>query len=226
MKDNFTFTTKGLIKKINDDSIGIRVSEDLTRVCVCDGHWGKEAALQAKKDCLLIKNFPTNSRAALSLINGIQMKLFKRFGRLKMKPEKDFTPETSLLTVELSKNNELRIISYGDCRLMVTRQGKIIFKIKTINTWLGAFSFLGLRNRITVKKATIFKKIVCQSGDLIWIFTDGVDECIYEKPTISLKWLAKTGLQDDDLKKIINIVMGEIRRLGAEDNASIAIIKC
>ena len=143
-----------------------------------------------------------------------------------MDPEKDFTPETSLLAVEIDSKNQLTILSYGDCRLMVSRKEKIVFQLKTIKTWLGAFSFLGLRNRLSVNKAIIFKRITCKTNDLVWLFTDGIDECVYEKPTISFIWLAKTGSNHSNVKMIIKKVVEEVKRFGAEDNASIAIIKC
>lgn len=226
MQSNFLFSTKGLIKKINEDQIGIRVFGDKTRISICDGHWGKEASLIAKTACLQIKRFPDDKSKAIKLINKIQKELFNKLGHKNMDPEKDFTPETSLLAIEINSVNQLTILSYGDCRLMITHHGKIIFRLKTVKTWLGAFSFLGLRNRLPVTNATIFKKITCKSNDLIWLFTDGVDECRYEKPTISFIWLAKTGSKNNNVKMIIKKVVEEVERFGAEDNASIAIIKC
>lgn len=226
MKSNFIFTTRGFAKKLNEDQIGIRIFGDKTRICICDGHWGTEAALIACKTCLDIKSFPNNRSTTIELVESIQKAIFDKFGRLNMDPEKDFTPETSLLAVEIDSNNQLSIISYGDCRLMISNNKKILFKLKTVKTWLGAFSYLGLRNRTSVRKSVIFKKLVCKSNDLIWLFTDGIDECKYEKPTITLKWLAETGSKFKNLETITKKIIKKVENCGAEDNASIAIIKC
>lgn len=226
MKSNFIFTTRGFIKKLNEDQIGIRIFGDKTRICICDGHWGREAAIITKIACLNTKSFPSSKSTAIELVESIQKAIFDKFGRLNMDPEKDFTPETSLLAAEIDSKNHLTIISYGDCRLMISNNKKILFKLETVKTWLGAFSFLGLRNRTSVKKSVIFKKLVCKSNDLIWLFTDGIDECKYEKPTITLKWLAETGLKFKNLETITKKVIKKVENYGAEDNASIAIIKC
>src|SRR3989344_2857476 len=150
MKTNFLFSTAGLVKKTNEDEIGIRVLGDRTRVCVCDGHWGKEAAHIALYTCLQTETFPSGRLTSIKLTEIIQKEIYNKFGHSKMNSEKDFTPETSLLAVEIDSKNHLNIFSYGDCRLMISRDGKIIFKLKTVKTWLGAFSFIGLRNRASV----------------------------------------------------------------------------
>jgi len=219
-------TSKGLVKIKNEDGIGIRAFGKKVRICICDGHWGSAAANLAKSKILRAKSFPTNKSKATSLIENIQKGVFNKFGLAKMNPEKDFTPETGLLAVEIDPTFHLKIFSYGDCRLIISRNGKIKYKHKMHKTWLGAFSFLTLRNRLSVKSATVFKKIICQPNDLIWLFTDGIDECKYEKPTIRLEWLAKIGSEIEKPKEIVIRVMQEVEKLGAEDNASIAIIKC
>lgn len=233
MKINYIFQSKniclgtctGLIKKINEDKIGIRISGKTTKVCVCDGHWGKEAATLAKKVCLADK-FPRSKQTSIKLVAEIQKEIFEKFGFKNMDPERDFTPETSLLAIKINSKKQLSIVSYGDCRLIITRKSKLIFKLKTNQTWLGAFSFLGIRHRIPVKKATIYKSIICESGDTILLFTDGIDECKYEHPTIPLKWLALIVTENIKPKIILSKIFSKVRYYGAEDNASIAIIKC
>lgn len=219
-------TSKGLVKTTNEDAIGIHVFRRKTRICICDGHWGAKAAILAKSGILNTKSFPTNNFKAINLVENIQSRLFKKFGQAKMDPEKDFTPETSLLAMEINSSLELNIFSYGDCRAMITRNGKIRYKHKMHKTWLGVFSFLKLRNRSSAKKATVFKHLVCKPNDQILLFTDGVDECKYEHLTISSLWLAKQSFENSNLETIVNKIFNKIEKLGAEDNASIAIIKC
>lgn len=219
-------TTKGLVKKVNEDSMGVLNVNDRLRLCVCDGHWGLVAANLAKDMVLDLPHFPNNLQEAINVTQSIQTLLWKKLGKVRMNPKSDFTPETSLLAIEIDSARRLHILSYGDSRLMVSRNEKIKFKLKTQKTWLGAFSFLGLRSRLSVNIATQFKRLECRTDDLIWLFTDGVDECRYEQPTISHKWLYKLGAEDNSLETIVLKIFEKVERFGAEDNASIAIVRC
>lgn len=216
-------TTMGLLKKTQEDAVGIKTTRSSQTVCICDGHWGDQAAILVKNS--ILKNpFPKSKTEAISQVKLIEKKLWQKFGQEKMDPEKDFTPETSLLAIEKNGHN-LNIMSYGDCRLLIIRNKKIIFRLKTNPTWLGAFSFLRLRNRLTVNKALVFKKINCKVGDIVMVFSDGVDECRYEKPTLSYKWLAEQTGEEISLSQISTAVFAAIKQAGAEDNATLALIK-
>lgn len=215
--------TPGLKKTTQEDISGVKITKDNQIVCLCDGHWGDQAAIFVKNS--ILKNpFPKSKTEAVRQVKLIEKKLWQKFGNQKMDPEKDFTPETSLLAVE--KNGlSLNIMSYGDCRLLVIRNKKVIFRLKTNPTWLGAFSFLGLRNRLTVNQALVFKKISCKVGDIVMVFSDGVDECQYEKPTLSYKWLAEQTGKEISLSQTSSVIFAAIKQAGAEDNATLAFLK-
>lgn len=204
--------------------MGFSQKKGALHVYLCDGHWGAAGASNVMSALLKLTDFPKTKAAAIAVVRKIEKDLHQQFGHPKMDENKDFTPETSLLAVELT-NGKLTIFSYGDCRLMISRHGKIIYRHAVKKTWLGVFSFLGLRKRLSSYKATQFKKIACQKGDLIWLFTDGIDECHYEKSTISFAWLAKTGRATKNLKTVANKVLREVENFGAEDNASLAILR-
>ena len=215
--------TIGLVKDINEDTSGFEISEQSEVLCIADGHWGSEAAFYCKEK-ILKNQFPSTKKEARSLVKKIEKDLFKLYGANKMDPEKDFTPETSFVAIEKNKNL-LSIMSYGDCRALVIRDQKIIFELKTIPTWLGAFSYLGLRNRVPVDESLVFEKIRTHSGDIVMIFSDGVDECKYETKTISFEWLAKQANDRHDLEIIMKKIFSEIEMNGAEDNAALGLIR-
>lgn len=216
-------STTGLQKMINEDAVGFKMTDTRTLVCLCDGHWGDFAA-KFVQNKILSKPFPKSKKEAVWDLKIIENQLWEKFGTENMDQNKDLTPETSLVAVEKIENI-ISIMSYGDCRLIVCRKGQQIFKLKTIPTWLGAFSFLRLRNRISIEKALIFKKIICQPGDIVMLFSDGVDECKYEVKTISTHWLANQTKESIKLRKIALNIFKAIEQIGAEDNASLAILR-
>lgn len=208
------FTTRGLVKKINEDQIRRRIFKNKVIVCLCDGHWGKEAAILVSNK--IVKSFPSTEAQAQLLLKNLQKDLFRQCGKKILDSELDKPPETSIIAAEL-KDKTLKILSYGDCRGIISRKNKIIFKSSTQKTWLGAFSHLGLRKRLSIESGLVFKKINLKLSDKIWLFTDGVDECIYEKATIPHTWIVKHSRQQ---------ILSRVLRNGAEDNASLVILKC
>lgn len=210
------FSTKGLVKKINEDQIRRRNLKDKIIVVLCDGHWGKSAAVFVSNQ--IVSNFPQNKNQAQILLENLQARLFENYQKTDLDPELDKPPETSVIAIQFDKKSkELKIFSYGDCRGLICRNEKIINKIKTRKTWLGAFSHLGLRNRLSIKPGLIYKKISLKTGDKVWLFTDGIDECTYETPTITHDWIVKHSKQQ---------ILLRVLKHGAEDNASLIILKC
>lgn len=197
-------TIKG-VKPVNEDVIGHLCSV----VCLCDGHWGDQAAKLACKS--ILNNFPTSKVQAVQLLESIQEALFQL--RTNENP-----PETSVAAINMDiYARVITILGYGDCRLLIVRNKKIVFSLKTRPTWLGALSHLQIRKRLSPRKGIIFKKMQLQAGDRVMMFTDGVDECVYEKPTIPHQWIA-THSQKEIFERIL--------KHGAEDNASLIIFRC
>lgn len=215
--------TVGLKKTTNEDSIGFNVTSTGAVICLCDGHWGDFASKLAKRG-ILNKSFPKSKPEAIQDIKEIELQLWKKFGIENMDQNKDLTPETSLIAVE-KIGNVISVMAYGDCRMIVCRQGLPVLELKTTATWLGAFSFLKLRGRISIEKALIFKKIICQPGDVVMLFSDGVDECKYEVKTIPTNWLASQTKELSQLEKIAFKIFDTVEQNGAEDNASLGLIK-
>ena len=217
-------TITGLVKKNNEDRIGYLAHDDITRVCIADGHWGAEVAQIITKHWLEPSlDFPVSKKTAILKTGSVENEIYKAFGRLVMNPDKDFTPEASFVAVQISQK-VISMASYGDCRLLIVQSGKITYEQPTTSTWLGVFSHSGLRGRLSVEEATIYKELPLENGSSVLIFTDGVDECIYEKPTISLDTLANLANQDSP-EAVFNSILDEVFAYGAEDNASLAIVK-
>jgi len=199
------FTTPGLVKSVNEDVVGINQNI----ICICDGHWGTQAAILACKT--LANHFPTSRFQAVATLKTIQEKLFK----IQKNPD---PPETSVLAIKINiKNHSFIYISYGDCRLLVSRKNRIFFSLPTCPTWLGALSHQKTRNRLSVDQATLFGTKKLHPNDQLFLFTDGVDECIYETPTIPHTWLIKHSPDQ---------ILSRIQKHGAQDNASLVIVKC
>jgi serine/threonine protein phosphatase PrpC len=167
-------------------------------------------------------SFPCERESAIKAIRTLQSALYDTYGSAHMDETSDFTPETSLIAVELD-GHHVRIVSYGDCRLLIARHGIPRFTLDTHETWLGAFSHLGLRQRIPVEQATIFAEQQLGSGDRLCLYTDGVDECVYNTPTISIDTLA-TLTDTADSEDALKTILSRVFKCGAEDNATLAII--
>lgn len=226
LNDNLVLgTTIGLVKKSNEDALGCLSSLGNARLCIVDGHWGGEAAH-------IIRNywidtdlaFPQSLAKAVRATERVEEELFGKFGKKSMDAIHDLTPEAAFVSVELSQNT-MSIVSYGDCRLLLIRNQEVTFELKTRETWLGAFSRLGLRQRLSVKKAVIFDNISILSGDLIILFSDGVDQCVYGKPTISNKRILELEGRNKKISELFNALIDEVFLNGAEDNASLIVMR-
>jgi len=215
-------TTNGLVKTVNEDRIGYKNQGDSLRICIADGHWGQQAAEVIAEQWLRV-DLPQEFSEAVELAKRTERSLYESFGSLNMDESRDFTPEASFVAVKI-RGNEVDIVGYGDCRLAIIREGRAYSQLPTKATWLGAFSYLGLRNRIPVETGLILEHWRLVPGDQLILFTDGVDECVYEKPTISMAELAGLAHQEK-LSQSVDAVLAKIMACGAEDNASFAIFR-
>lgn len=228
-KDKLIFgTTSGLVKKTNEDRAGYinpKNEPSSFRICLTDGHWGEEASEEII-NFWLNQNlvFPKSRENAIATTKQIEKKLLELFGEKDMNAQTDFTPEAAFIVCEISKSDQLTIISYGDCRLLITNKQKIRYNLPIRSTWLGAFSGLGLRNRLSVENALIFERQQIQLEDYVFLFTDGIDECVYNTPTIPLHMIAKL-TKKLELETIFNSIIEQVFVHGAEDNASLVIFK-
>ncbi len=216
-------TTTGLIKEENEDGIFVSANQTI-RICIADGHWGSQATKiilnHWNKNKLI---FPENKKMALKEVKKIEAKIYKVFGNAKMNPNSDFTPESGFIYTEIY-NHILKVISYGDCRLLVVNQGAVRKQIETRQTWLGAFSKLGLRNRLSIEQGLIYEEIILQKGDVVLAFTDGVDQCVYGKDTLSAQSMAKIALRGT-VRAIFDNIFKAVFSAGAEDNASLVVFR-
>ncbi len=217
-------TAIGLKKEINEDSVSLFIDGNITRICISDGHWGEEASDIINKywiDKNLI--FPKNLIEAQNETNKIEDILYQKFGEKVTDENKDFTPESSFICIEIV-DDKVSIVSYGDSRLFIMDKENIKFIQECKSTWLGVFSRLGLRGRLSVKEGVVFNVEKLNPGDSVFLFTDGVDQCIYEKDTISFDAIAsfskKLNVEDS-----VDTILKEVFNFGAEDNASLVIYK-
>jgi serine/threonine protein phosphatase PrpC len=217
-------TTTGLVKKTNEDRVGYRKTTLGYRLSICDGHWGDKAAQLAIEEWLNDDaEFPISKEDAIHKTKVLEDKLFSIFGKAKMDSQKDFTPETAFIAVEIS-GDKLTIISYGDCRLIICANQEIQYQHPTSPTWLGAFSHLGLRDRFGIEESLQYKTVKLADNQKVLMFTDGVDECIYEKPTIGIEVLAElTSLGEPE--QILDSIIKSVFDYGAEDNAGLIVFK-
>lgn len=216
-------TTLGLAKTTNEDRLGYLEKNSTLRICIADGHWGDDAADKIVRYWLdSAMQFPTTHAEAVSASRTIESLLFDAFGHEKMNPDHDRTPEAAFIVIELDQH-QLRIISYGDCRLLVARHGAPFYQLPTVATWLGAFSQLGLRDRARIDDALVYNSLDLNPGDTIVLFTDGIDECVYEVPTISPETVAHIASSQPP-QQAFDTILKDVFAHGAEDNASLAII--
>lgn len=217
-------STLGLVKATNEDVVKYVLKGGILRLCMADGHWGDFAAQTAVEHWMRPDEaFPTSTHEVIEHMQEIENKIFNEHGQDDMDENKDFTPETSVVAIELS-TKRLSIASYGDCRLIVARAGKVLYTMNMHETWLGAFSRLGLRKRGSVDGSTVFDSLELETGDTVVVFSDGVDQCIYEEPTISFETIAQYA-SDKDIQAGFDSIMNLVFEKGAEDNASLAIIR-
>lgn len=216
-------TTRGLVKDVNEDRIGFaKFGSSTLKFVVADSHWGEEAAVLVMRVWASSRKLISNRAEAVSFALKIQSMIYKKFGHCEMDEEKDRTSESSYVAAEI-KQDRLILHSYGDSLAFLVRNGHIIHEQQVEKTWLGAFSFLGLRARMPVLSATKFDQIKLERGDVLLLMTDGVTECKYETPVISKDEIAKLcSLKPEVIvKKLMQLVFGN----GAEDNASLIVFK-
>lgn len=152
----------------------------------------------------------------------LERMLANRFAVPSHDTETTRTPEASTLTITVHPDNRMDVVGYGDCRLSVVRNGHVLYRYDTAATWLGLFSSIGLRDRIPAKSGTHVESVQLNKRDTILLYTDGVDECIYEKPTLDVESFAKSNAT---ATQIHDEVMGAVFRHGAEDNVTIVVYK-
>jgi serine/threonine protein phosphatase PrpC len=219
-------TTPGLKKSDNEDSLAISKDVESIRIFLADGHWGDKAAISHSQMTEHLESFPDSKAAAAQLVKSLEQDLYQSYYFPGIDENKDFTPETSLLGIEYRLEEKLlSIYNYGDCRLLIIRDNQIFFQLETQPTWLGVFSKLGLRQRQSVDDALLYKQIKLQTGDYVVAFSDGIDECIYQQPTISNETLVNIVTESKTNLIAFDKIMDKVFKYGAEDNASLVIFK-
>lgn len=210
-------TKLGLVKEVNEDAIGCRTEEDGTlRISIADGHWGQEAAVECVEYWL---NNPIDTNPLQSM-RWLEATLAKRFAVPLPDAETTRTPEASTLTITIHPDGRMNVVGYGDCRLSVVRDGRVMYRYNTLASWIGLFSSLGLRDRVPVDSGTVVESLPLLAGDTILLYTDGVDECVYETPTLDVESFAAS---DNAPVQICEEIMRAVFECGAEDNATMAI---
>lgn len=207
----------GLKKKVQEDVLFVDEKQDL--FVIADGHWGKEAAEIAVQFISQNPEFQTKENA-IEFIKKIELELFQKFGKEEMDKDVDTPPETSILAARIISDT-LHLLSYGDCYSYLVRSGEIISLNSQKPTWLGAFSYLGLRNRQSVEQSLEFKEIEIQKGDILLLMTDGITECVYETPTISEEDILKVIQEKTNSKQIVRELVEKAYECGGEDNIAV-----
>lgn len=212
-------TRVGLENKINEDAVGYLINEDgSVRISIADGHWGSEAATRCLEYWLSIsaENNPIESMEQL------EAALAERFAVPSPDSKTTKTPETSTLTITIDPDNNMNVVGYGDCRLSVVRDEHVVYRYETTASWLGLFSSLGMRDRILAKNATVAESVSLHAGDTILLYTDGVDECVYETPTLDVESFVTPGATPT---QIHDAIMEAVFSHGAQDNATIVVLR-
>lgn len=220
--------TAGAKSTYNEDRVGYRVTDNAIRICVADGHWGDGAADRIVRFWLdEDRSFPESRQEAVTTTKMLADELHESYGTLAYEKasgvELSRTPEAAFIVAEIGAMG-LRVASYGDCRLMVVRDGDPVYVNPQTSTWLGALSVAGLRGRLSVEAALVYQRVPLLENDIVLAHTDGVDECVYETLTISASQLAartRAALPT----AIIDSIMNDVMRYGAEDHASLAVVR-
>ncbi len=217
-------TTIWLKKNINEDRIWILKWDRFFRWCLCDGHWGDGAAESVLSQILSTSfSFPRSREEAVSKLEEIEESIFHSFGTPELNGINDTTPETAFVAFEVS-GSTIKIFSYWDCRLFLL--GKISwFHLPTIPSWIGSFSHLWLRWRVPVSNWVFFSEIEIKDNDTILFFSDGIDECIYEKTTLTFPEICSIVISNNSHRASIETLISRVYQYWAEDNASIWVFQ-
>lgn len=203
--------TAGLKKTFNEDRIGVLSYNNKLRGCICDGHWGDQAA-QMTYDFFLseYQDFPVTQEQAIRTTKELEVSIFNTCGNLDLNGVTDTTPETSFVAFEISEER-IRMVMGGDCRfLILSKTGSCFFRGPSLASWIGSFSYLGLRNRVPVEQGTYFFDLPISEGDTVLFFSDGIDECIYEKSTISVEHLCVLAQSHENIRQNIDQIFEEV----------------
>lgn len=218
-------TTAGLVKDVNEDRLGFLRQADQLLVAIADGHWGDAAAQLAVEHMLAIDpTLPLTDEDLGQALFSLQDKLGKLYVSDDIDEEITKTPETSLLLAIIDRtNSQLTIAGYGDCRAIVLRADQVIYNYAIKPTWLGAFSKVGMRARLSAADGMVIDKISLEKDDRIILYTDGVDESVYETPSIDVSRFSRNNY--GDIRSTAQALVDKIFSTGAEDNASFAFIE-
>ncbi len=215
-----TFVSQvGSVKTDNEDSLGYRQDGERLRVALADGHWGATAAAACTEHWLAHDEAFAKPKKTMK---DLQQALARAYDTPNPSVEKTRTPEASILAIEIDEQRCMNVVSYGDCRLVVVRDGEAVYRGPLQPTWIGLFSSLGMCGRLSVETATQVESFWLRPRDVVALYTDGVDECVYETPTLNVvPFLSQDGSTSD----MADALFAAIYDAGAEDNASIAIIR-
>jgi hypothetical protein len=137
------------------------------------------------------------------------------------------TPEAAFLVAEVGAG-AVRLLSYGDCRLMVVREQDGVqhpfYTHATVASWLGAFSALGMRQRLSVADGVDYRTLPVAQNDIVLTYTDGIDEPVYETSTIGPTQLAQHCASCEP-SVIFDSIMQDVFAHGAHDHASLAVVR-
>lgn len=210
------------VKDVNEDRIGHTVIDDSEVICIADAHWGIGAAeLVCRAFLEDIRAMPRDRDDALRIAADIEGNIYKDYS------EESLSTEAAFITLFFnSHDNTITIAAYGDCRCMIIHPDGTFTTTRTTATWLGVNSRLRLRNRLSAREALVWEQLKVSAGDKVIVFSDGIDECIYEQPTISYKELANICVQSETPPELAKTIFEKVTFFGAEDDASLGIVFC
>jgi serine/threonine protein phosphatase PrpC len=174
----------------NEDAIRAVHDSDGIRACIADGHWGDDAARQAVA-FFTGAAAPASRQEAIAVAGQFEEQVYRQFGWGDMQDIKVHrTPEAAVTSIAIS-DSVLSIASYGDCGLLVARNQRVHYQMPQVASWLGCYSYLGLRERLPVSEAVVYKEVPLEQGDSVLLYTDGLSEWAHnEQPMITPEGLA------------------------------------
>ncbi|HYH74549.1 MAG TPA: SpoIIE family protein phosphatase [Candidatus Saccharimonadales bacterium] len=165
----------GLSPHSNEDAIKVHIDNSGIRACMADGHWGDAAARKAV-DFMLDAAVPSARREAIAIVGELEEQVYRELGRGTMRDTSaDRTPEAAVTSIAV-RGDVLHVASYGDCGLLVARNQQVHYAMPQSATWLGCYSYLGLRARMPIREALVYEEIPLQAGDSVLLYTDGLTE--------------------------------------------------
>ena len=206
---------------VNEDALLVREDERHTVMCVADAHFGRQASerLIARVDALL-DPVPENPERLAALLSALAEE----------RTDDDYGSETTLVVCILDRLFRQAFgLSYGDSSVVRAPAGEVP---RRENRPSAGFVTLARPRSLAPEDAEPFA-FSPAAGDLLLVFTDGIDECCYRDPDRSVTpeamgaLLQRTGHDPELVARELGelALRGVDGHPGGQDNLALAVTR-